>query len=474
MNLNIALLQIAPLGSLEQNLEKGILACRKAKELGADLALFPEMWSNGYQIYDCSPNEWKTEAIPSDDAFTRAFGKLAKELKLAICVTFLEAWEGGPRNSLVLFDRFGERKLAYAKVHTCDFGEERYLTPGEDFETAVLDTAKGPVKVGAMICYDREFPESARILMLKGAELILVPNACPMEINRLSQLRARAFENMMAIATCNYPEGVPDCNGGSSVFDGVAYLPQAEGSRDTCILQAGEREGIYIASLDLDQLRAYREQEVHGNAYRRPEKYGLLTERKVKPPFVRADKRKRDREGAVQGAQTGPRKTLYLIGGTMGVGKTTVSRILKKKLDKAVFLDGDWCWDADPFVVTEETKEMVLRHICFLLNGFLHCSAYETIIFCWVMDEQETIDRILSGLDLSGCQVKSFSLVCSSETLAARLGPDIQKGIRKPDVLERSLKRLERYEGLDTVKLDVSQFSPEQTAERMKEAEEFT
>ncbi len=52
-----------------------------------------------------------------------------------------------------------------------------------------------------MICFDREFPESARILMLKGAELILVPNACPMEINRLSQLRGRAFENMIAVAT---------------------------------------------------------------------------------------------------------------------------------------------------------------------------------------------------------------------------------------------------------------------------------
>ena len=147
---------------------------------------------------------------------------------------------------------------------------ERNLTPGEDFPVTTLDTAQGAVKVGAMICYDREFPESARILMLKGAELILVPNACPMEINRLSQLRGRAYENMTAIATCNYPETVPDCNGGSSVFDGVAYLPELPGSRDTCILQAGGGEGIYIAELDLEQLRSYRKSEVHGNAYRRP------------------------------------------------------------------------------------------------------------------------------------------------------------------------------------------------------------
>ena len=167
---------------------------------------------------------------------------------MAVGITLLERWEGGgPRNTLVLFDRFGERRLVYAKVHTCDFDAERYLTAGEDFYTAGLDTAQGPVQVGAMICYDREFPESARILMLKGAELILVPNACPMEINRLSELRARAYENMAAIATCNYPDTVPDCNGGSSVFDGVAYLPQLEGSRDTCVLQAGGEEGIYLA-----------------------------------------------------------------------------------------------------------------------------------------------------------------------------------------------------------------------------------
>ena len=191
---------------------------------------------------------------------------------MAIGATFLERYEGGPCNSMVLFDRHGDRKITYAKVHTCDFDVERNLTPGEDFYVTTLDTHCGEVKVGAMICYDREFPESARILMLKGAELILVPNACPMEINRLSQLRARAYENMLAIATCNYPDSVPDCTGGSSVFDGVAYLPELDGSRDTCILQADGKEGIYLAELDLEQLRRYRESEVHGNAFRRPQK----------------------------------------------------------------------------------------------------------------------------------------------------------------------------------------------------------
>lgn len=285
--LKIALLQIAPTGTLEGNLQKGMDACKAAKEKDADIALFPEMWSNGYNIYNREVKEWQAEAIPAEDVFVKSFAKLAKELNMAIGITFLEKFENAPRNTVVLFDRFGNEKFIYAKVHTCDFDVERNLTPGEEFFVTLLDTAQGEIKVGSMICYDREFPESARILMLKGAELILVPNACPMEINRLAQLRGRAYENMVAIATCNYPATVPDCNGGSSVFDGVVYLPELSGSRDTCILQAGGEDGIYVAELDVDQLRRYRESEVHGNAYRRPHKYGLLVDDKVTAPFIR-------------------------------------------------------------------------------------------------------------------------------------------------------------------------------------------
>jgi len=289
--LTIALLQLRPGDSLEENQAIGLAACRKAKDLGADIALFPEMWSNGYRIHDRPLAQWQAEAIPADCAYGAAFGALAKELSLAIGVTLLEKTPAGPRNSLLLFDRFGQRQFCYAKVHTCDFDVERNLCPGEDFYTCDLDTAQGIVKVGAMICFDREFPESARILMLQGAELILVPNACPMEQNRLAQLRGRAYENMLAIATCNYPAGVPDCNGGSSLFDGVAYVPELPGSRDSCLLQAGEESGIYLARLDLDLLRNYRREEVHGNAYRRPSKYGLLLEQNIQEPFVRKNYR---------------------------------------------------------------------------------------------------------------------------------------------------------------------------------------
>lgn len=275
--MKIALLQLLP----ENPLEKGLKACKKAKEQGADIALFPEMWNCGYNV----------DGAPATAEFIGAFAAAAEELDMAIGLSVLEAFQPQPRNTLILFDRHGREVLRYAKVHTCDFGDEIRLTPGEDFYVAELDTAEGPVKIGVMICYDREFPESARILMLKGAELILVPNACPMEINRLAQLRARAFENMVGIATCNYPAPHPDCNGHSSAFDGIAYAPDEPGSRDTCILEAGEAEGIYLAEFDLEKLRAYRSCEVHGNAFRRPEKYGLLLDPKVEAPFIRKEKR---------------------------------------------------------------------------------------------------------------------------------------------------------------------------------------
>ena len=147
-------------------------------------------------------------------------------------------------------------------------------------------------------------------------------------------------------------------------------------------------------------------------------------------------------------------KTLYLIGGTMGVGKTAVSQQLKRDLPNSVFLDGDWCWDASPFQVTEETKKMVMENICYLLNQFLHCSAYDHVIFCWVMHQQSIIESILERLDLSDCQVKSISLLASENTLRNRLQADVDSGIRAADVIERSVARIPLYQELSTIKVD--------------------
>ncbi len=279
MKLRIALLQLLPGKDTDEQLHIGLQACRKAKEMGADIALFPEMWSDGYMIPQ-DEEELRKLAVTKEGDFVYSFGKIAKELEMAVGITLLEQHEPKPLNSMILFDRNGERRLHYSKVHTCAFDAEKVLSPGEDFYVADLDIGRGTVRIGSMICFDREFPESARILMLKGAEVILAPNACPMEINRLSALRTRAYENMLAVATCNYPEGQPDCNGHSTVFDGVAWIENEPGVRDMCVFEAPEEEGIFLAEIDMDQLRAYREHEIMGAKYRHPERYGSLSEQK--------------------------------------------------------------------------------------------------------------------------------------------------------------------------------------------------
>ena len=291
--LRVALLQLLSAGyDQAANLAKGQQYCRMARQLGADIALFPEMWNIGYQLPDSTlPDRvatWQQQAIARDGDFINSFRKLAWDLDMAIGLTLLEQWQGGPRDTISLIDRHGEICLTYAKLHTCDFDKEAGLTPGEDFTVCDLDTASGPVKVGAMICFDREFPESARILMLKGAELILTPNACELEANRIGQFRTRAFENMLCVAMANY--AIPQENGRSAAFDGIAF--KETGSRDTCLVQADGHEGIFLAELDLNLLRAYRASEVWGNAYRKPQRYDLLTSPTVESPFLRPNARR--------------------------------------------------------------------------------------------------------------------------------------------------------------------------------------
>ena len=161
-------------------------------------------------------------------------------------------------------------------------------------------------------------------------------------------------------------------------------------------------------------------------------------------------------------------KILYLIGGTMGVGKTTVCQRLKMDLPNSVFLDGDWCWDANPFQVTEETKTMVLDNICYLLNSFLRCSVYEHVILGWVMHEQSIIDHIIGNLNIENCAVRSISLVANEACLRERLLKDVAQGRRTADVIERSVSRLRLYRQLNTVKVDTSNKSVQQIVDEIK------
>ena len=281
--LRIALVQPSKEPDQAINQKNGEAFCRQAKEKNADIVVFPEMYNIGYNGIDFdapgAPEKWNRMAIGPDDPFVERFRQLAVELDLAILITYLERWEGLPRNAASLIDRNGNIVLTYAKVHTCDFIDvELHTTPGDGFVVTDLDTRLGPVAVGAMICYDREHPESARLNMLKGAEIILTPNACNLHPMLLKQFQVRAFENATVTAMANYSnEGLNAFNGHSCVFN-------VDGKE---VLMAGEKVGVHMAEIDLGAIRDFRETTIYGNAFRRPHKYESIISTEVDEPFIR-------------------------------------------------------------------------------------------------------------------------------------------------------------------------------------------
>lgn len=280
MDIRLAMLQMDgdradPAG----NADKAERFCREAADKGADIALFPEMYNVAYPVPevfgDPEHAAWiEKYAEPVDGPFVTRFRNLAAELDMAIAPAWLERIEGGMRNSMALIDRRGNLVGTYSKFHTCKFQNLEYpLIQGDDFYVWDLETAKGNVKIGAMICYDREHPESARILMLKGAEIILVPNACGIDEVRINQLRTRGFENQLACAMCNY--AAINQNGHSVITDYDGNI----------VSVAGMEETVLIGDVEMEGLRQRQRVGIWGNSFRRPKDYRLLTEEIVRPGY---------------------------------------------------------------------------------------------------------------------------------------------------------------------------------------------
>ncbi|HEU5413130.1 MAG TPA: carbon-nitrogen hydrolase family protein [Candidatus Angelobacter sp.] len=130
-------------------------------------------------------------------------------------------------------------------------------SPGDSFNVCTLQGKRVEVTIGAMICSDREFPLAANQLMLNGAEIIVVPNACTWDDIRTAGLKTRAFENLVGIAMVNYP--TPQNNGHSQAH---TCVPRRNGQpANTLIANAGENEEIVLASFDVDEIRAFRKKE---------------------------------------------------------------------------------------------------------------------------------------------------------------------------------------------------------------------
>ena len=157
-------------------------------------------------------------------------------------------------------------------------------------------------------------------------------------------------------------------------------------------------------------------------------------------------------------------KHVYLIGGPMGIGKSTICNQLNQDLDHSVFLDGDWCWNMNPFVVNQDTKNMVLDNITHCLNNFIHTPGIENIIFCWVMHKQDIIDQIIQKLDTEGVDIHLISLICEKEELIKRMLIDR----RDNQTIRKSLQYLEFYKDLDTQKIDVTTLDVQKTIDKIK------
>ncbi len=134
MTLKIALLQLLPGKTLEEQLQLGDRSLRKGKSSGADIALFPKMWSCGFSI-PRDKEKLETLALTAQSSFTCNFAALAARLEMAIGITFLEKSSDQPLNSIMVFDRLGKEVIHYSKVHTCGFDQEKVLSSGKDFYT---------------------------------------------------------------------------------------------------------------------------------------------------------------------------------------------------------------------------------------------------------------------------------------------------------------------------------------------------
>lgn len=160
-------------------------------------------------------------------------------------------------------------------------------------------------------------------------------------------------------------------------------------------------------------------------------------------------------------------KTLFFINGPMGVGKTAVCGRLLRRLEASAYLDGDWCWNINPFRVTDETKAMVMDNITAVLSRFLACPELDCIIFSWVMHQPEIAQTILGRLDLSETNVRQYTLLCTESTLQNRIEQDIHGGLRSGDVCEHSLNYLPLYDQQNTTKIMTDNLSLDEIVDQI-------
>lgn len=160
-------------------------------------------------------------------------------------------------------------------------------------------------------------------------------------------------------------------------------------------------------------------------------------------------------------------KTLIIINGAMGVGKTEISKSLYKKLNNSVWLDGDWCWMMNPFIPNEINRKMVIENINFLLKNFLENPNIEYVIFNWVIHLEGIYDLFLNELKEMEFDLKKFTLVCSEEELIKRVNSDFEKNGRTDRNVNDCIERLRMYQNMNTIKIDTTNMPITDTVDKI-------
>lgn len=265
----IALVQYqSVLGDLQKNADRAVEMVRESAAKGAKIVCFPEMFNTGYNFQLIGDGFHNCGETIDGHTITR-LQKVAKECACYVIapITLEKKVKGVFYNAAVVIDDEGVVLGDYSKHHLWA-AERYYFHAGEDIP--VFDTKYG--KIGVMICYDAGFPETARILTLKGAELIFMPSAWRIQDWDMWNLNIpqRALENTLYVAGVNRFGHEDDLYmfGNSKVADWRGKII-AESKE--------EKEEIVYAEIDLDQLTKAR-LDIHYLKDRRPDSYKLLSE----------------------------------------------------------------------------------------------------------------------------------------------------------------------------------------------------
>lgn len=235
--MRIALLQAEVCHDIDRCLDllDGHLSAAKAQ--GAALLVTPEMWAGGYNI---APHKLRDHAAQFDQIAAQ-IGQIVARHEIALVIGCAAPAADKPHNMALAFDAAGHQVAHYAKCHLFSGLDQERFTPG-DALSSVFELAG--MQVGLAICYDIEFPETARTLALRGAQLIVVPtaNMTPYESVNHRLIPARAEENGVFVAYANL------CGAeGNLTYCGLSCLCGPGG--DTLAIAGAEAEMI-LADID--------------------------------------------------------------------------------------------------------------------------------------------------------------------------------------------------------------------------------